>query len=103
MAPALAQAAVVAALIVGLIVAVTSAFAVPGWTLADIGAFSAVVDYAFVFLLALVPGAIVAALAFIIMARRCTSRNAVVRSRRMLDPNLRQTEFDHERFDTPSR
>lgn len=67
---------ILAALIAGLIVAVAATFAVPGWTLADVGALSAVIDYAFAFLFALVPGVIVAALLFILAARRCVSRNA---------------------------
>lgn len=65
-----------AALIAGLVVAVAATFAVPVWTLADIGALGAVIDYAFAFLLALVPGAIVAALIFMLAARRCASRGA---------------------------
>lgn len=65
-----------AALIAGLVVAVAATFAVPVWTLADVGALGAVIDYAFAFLLALVPGAIVAAFIFMLAARRCASRGA---------------------------
>ncbi|MDT3683670.1 MAG: hypothetical protein RO009_01325 [Pseudorhodoplanes sp.] len=67
---------ILAALIAGLIVAVAATFAAPSWTLADVGALSAVVDYAFAFLFGLVPGVIVAALLFMVAARRCASGNA---------------------------
>lgn len=68
---------ILVALIVGLAVAAAMTFAVPSWTLADIGALSAVVDYVFAFLLALIPGAIAAALAFMLAARRCKGRLAL--------------------------
>ena len=68
---------VLMALIAGLVVAVAATFSVPVWTLADAGALGAAVDYAFAFLLALVPGAIVAALIFMLVARRCARRYAV--------------------------
>ena len=64
------------ALTIGLIVAVAVTFAVPAWTLTDIGALGATVDYAFALLFALVPGTFIAALAFVLAARRCASRNA---------------------------
>lgn len=67
---------IVAAVIVGLIVAMAATFTVPVWTLADIGVLDAAVDYAFAFLFALVPGAIVAALIFMLAARRCAGRAA---------------------------
>lgn len=69
---------VVTALIAGLIVAVVTTFAVPVWTLADVGALGTAVDYAFAFLFASIPGAIVAALIFILAAHHCASRNAAV-------------------------
>lgn len=65
----------VAALIVGIIVAATATFAVPVWTLADVGALSAGVDYAFAFLFALVPGAVAAALAYVLAAHGCAQRS----------------------------
>lgn len=65
-----------AALIAGLVVAVIATFAMPIWTLADFGALRAAIDYATAFLLALVPGAIVAALVFMLAARRCVGRAA---------------------------
>lgn len=65
-----------AALIAGLVVAVAVSFAVPAWTMADLGALGAAVDYVFAFLLALVPGAIVAAGVFMLAARRCVKRQA---------------------------
>lgn len=65
-----------AALIAGLAVAVAATFVVPVWTLADVGALGAAVDHVFAFLLALVPGAVVAALIFMLAARRCARRHA---------------------------
>jgi hypothetical protein len=65
-----------AALIAGLVVALAATFVVPVWTLADVGALGAAIDHAFAFLIALVPGAIVAALIFMLAARRCASRDA---------------------------
>lgn len=65
-----------AALIAGLVVALAAAYVVPVWTLADVGALGAAIDHAFAFLIALVPGAIVAALIFMLAARRCASRGA---------------------------
>ncbi len=60
----------IAAAIIGVAVAVATTFVVPNWTLTDTGALSAPVDYIVAFLFALVPGAIVAALIFIIVASR---------------------------------
>lgn len=74
---------IVAALTAGLIAAAVATFLVPVWTLADIGALSAAVDYAFAFLFALVPGAVIAALVFMLAARRCTKRNAATSSHRI--------------------
>lgn len=67
-----------AAIVVGLIASIASTFAMPAWTLADVGALSGTLDYVFAFLFALVPGAVVAALVFMLAARRCTSRNAAM-------------------------
>jgi hypothetical protein len=61
------------AVAVGLIAAVGLTFAVPIWSLADPGALSGLVDYVVAFSIALVPGAIVAALVFIVVARRCNA------------------------------
>jgi hypothetical protein len=65
---------VVAASVIGLIVAVAATFAVPVWTLADPGALSAAIDYIVAFLFALVPAAFVAALVFMLAARFCAVR-----------------------------
>lgn len=65
---------IVMAVVVGLIAAVAVTFAVPAWTLAGPGALGAAVDYAFAFLFALVPGAVVASLVFMMAARRCAGR-----------------------------
>lgn len=69
---------IVAALTAGLIAAAVATFLVPVWTLADIGALSGALDYAFAFLFALVPGTVAAALAFMLAARRCISQNAAM-------------------------
>ena len=66
-----------AAVVVGLIAAAALTFAVPLWTLADPSALSAPIDYAVAFLFALVPGATVASLVFMLAARRCAARAAV--------------------------
>lgn len=66
---------IIAALIAGSLVTVAAIFAVPGWTLADLGALSAAADYVFAFLLAAVPGAIIAALVFMLAARYCANRD----------------------------
>ncbi|MCC6887412.1 MAG: hypothetical protein IT536_02540 [Hyphomicrobiales bacterium] len=68
---------VIAALAGGLAVALAATFAVPAWTLADIGALSAAVDYAFAFVFALVPGAIVGAIVFSVAAGRCAAKASV--------------------------
>lgn len=67
---------IAAALIIGLVAAAAATFAVPGWTLADVGALGAAVDYAFALLIALAPAAVVAALAFMLAAHRCARRKA---------------------------
>jgi hypothetical protein len=59
-----------AAIAVGLIAAAVFTFAVPIWTLADTGALGAPVDYVIAFVLALIPGAVVASLVFMLAARR---------------------------------
>lgn len=69
---------IVVALVVGLIVVVMATFAVPGWTLADIGALSAAVDYDSAFLFALVPGAIIGAMIFVLTAIRCATQKAAI-------------------------
>lgn len=63
------------ALIIGLIATVAATFVVPTWTLTDVGALSGTLDYALAFVFALVPGAAVAALVFMLGARRCASRD----------------------------
>lgn len=66
-----------AALVVGTIVtAAATAFVVPRWTLTDIGALGAAVDYVVAVLLALIPAAVVASLVFMMAAHRCASRHA---------------------------
>lgn len=65
-----------AAIVAGLATAAALLFAVPAWTLADPSALSAPVDYAFAFLVALVPGAIVASGVFMLAARRSAARSA---------------------------
>lgn len=69
---------IIAASVIGLIVAVAATFAVPGWTHADAGALSAAVDYVVAFLFALVPAAFVAALVFMLAARLCAARAPAV-------------------------
>ncbi len=64
------------AVAVGLIAAVGLTFAVPIWSLADPGALTGLVDYLIAFSIALVPGAIVAALVFMLAARRCHAPTA---------------------------
>ncbi|MBN9581169.1 MAG: DUF5368 family protein [Afipia sp.] len=68
---------ILAALIAGSIVTLAATFAVPVWTLADIGALSAAVDYIFAFLFALIPGAVIAALVFMLVARCCADHDLV--------------------------
>lgn len=67
---------VMAALIVGALATLAATFAVPGWTLAAPGSLGPAIDYAFVILVALVPGALVGALVFVLAAKRCASRGA---------------------------
>jgi hypothetical protein len=55
----------------GVVAAMGFTFAVPIWSFADPGALSGLVDYLIAFSIALVPGAIVAALVFMLAARRC--------------------------------
>ncbi len=66
-----ASRSLVAAVVAGLFAAAAVTFAVPIWTLADPSALSAPVDYVVAFLFALVPGAIIASLVFMLAARRC--------------------------------
>ncbi len=68
---------VMAALIVGAIATLAAMFAVPGWTLAGPGALGAAIDYVSAVLFALVPGAIVGALVFMLAASRCARRGVV--------------------------
>lgn len=66
-----------AALVIGTVAtALATAFIVPRWTLTDIGAFGAAIDYLVAVLLALIPAAVVASLVFMMAARRCASRHA---------------------------
>jgi hypothetical protein len=74
---------VVAASVVGLIVAVAATFAVPAWTLADAGALSAAIDYVVAFLFALVPAAFVAGLVFMLAARLCAARGTALSADRI--------------------
>lgn len=67
---------VIAALVLGLAATAAAVFAVPGWTLAGPGALGAAIDYAIAALFALVPGATVGALIFMLAARRCAKRGA---------------------------
>lgn len=68
---------ITAALVVGLIAAVALTFVAPAWTLTGPAALSAAIDYVFAFLLALAPAAAIAALVFMLAARRCASRAIV--------------------------
>ena len=68
---------VIAALVVGAVATVAATFAVPGWTLAGPGALAAAIDYGFAALFALVPGAIVGAVIFMLAANRCARRGAI--------------------------
>lgn len=67
---------ILAAIVAGLITAAALTPVVPVWTLADPSALSAPVDYAIAFVFALVPGAVVASLVFMLSARRRASRAA---------------------------
>jgi hypothetical protein len=58
----------------GLATAVAFTFLVPIWTLADPGALTGPIDYAFAFLFALVPGGIVGSAVFVLAAMRCAGR-----------------------------
>lgn len=66
-----------AALIVGAVATLAATFAVPGWTLAGPGALGSAIDYAFAILFALVPGASIGALVFMLAASRCARRGAM--------------------------
>ena len=66
-----------AALAVGLIAAAVLTLAVPIWTLADPSSLSAPIDYAVAFVLALVPGAVVAVLFFMLAASRRATLSAI--------------------------
>lgn len=68
---------VLVAIAAALITAAVLTFAVPIWTLADPSALGAPVDYAVAFVVALVPGAIVASLVFMLAARRRTARGVI--------------------------
>lgn len=70
---------VMAAVIVGLLASVAITFVVPAWTLAGADALTGAIDYAFAFLFALVPGAILAALVFMMAANRCARRGELSR------------------------
>ena len=63
-----------AAAIVGAAATVIFAFLMPAWTLVGTDAFASGIDYAIAVLLALVPGAMVAALVFTMASLRCASR-----------------------------
>jgi hypothetical protein len=68
---------VIAALVVGAVATLAATFAVPGWTLAEPGALAAAIDYLFAILFALVPGATIGALIFMLAANRCARRGAI--------------------------
>jgi hypothetical protein len=68
---------IVAALVVGAVATAAATFAVPGWTLAGPGALATAIDYGFAALFALVPGAIVGAVIFMLAANRCARRGAI--------------------------
>lgn len=55
----------------GLVTAIVFSFLVPMWSLASLGALTGALDYAFAFLLALLPGAIVGSAVFFLAATRC--------------------------------
>ena len=63
-----------AAAIVGAVATAVFAFLMPAWTLVGTDAFASGIDYAIAVLLALVPGAMVAALVFTMASLRCASR-----------------------------
>lgn len=63
-----------AATIVGTVATIVFTFIVPRWTLTDTGSFASVLDVAIAVLLALVPGAMIAALVFTMASLRCASR-----------------------------
>lgn len=63
-----------AALAMGLAATVVFTFLVPVWSLAEIGALGAPVDYVFAVLLALVPAGIIASAVFSMAAHRCAGR-----------------------------
>lgn len=63
-----------AAAIVGLVATAVLTFLMPAWTLAGTDAFASGLDIAIAVLLALVPGAMLAALVFTLASLRCASR-----------------------------
>ena len=63
-----------AAAIMGTVATAVFTLLMPAWTLTDTGAFASGIDYAIAVLLALVPGAMVAALVFTMASLRCASR-----------------------------
>ncbi len=63
-----------AATIVGLVATTIFTLLMPTWTLAGIDAFASALDVAGAALLALIPGAMIAALAFTMASLRCASR-----------------------------
>ncbi len=70
------QGPMIAALGAGLAAAVAATFVVPAWTLADPGALDAAIDYAVALSFALIPGAAVAAIVFMLCAAASSGRVA---------------------------
>lgn len=63
-----------ATLIIGVLATLVAYFLIPRWSQADPGSFRGGIDYITAVLLALVPGAMTAALVFSLAARQCASR-----------------------------
>ena len=63
-----------AALVMGLVATTIAFLLVPRWSLADLAALNAPVDYTVAILIALIPGSLVGGAVFSMASRRCASR-----------------------------
>ena len=65
---------ILTALASGLVATIVLAFFVPGWTAAASGSLNGAIDYLVLVLLAMIPGAAIAAIIFSLVSRRCAAR-----------------------------
>ena len=65
-----------AALVMGLVATAVAFFLVPRWSMADLAALNAPVDYTIALLIALIPGGLIGGAVFSMASRRCASRAA---------------------------